>query len=341
MSDTSLWDFAGKYAISSPDGTQLLTVAGNSLQLSPGNPDQPSATQAFNTYGELATGFTLQAPNAAWQYVGFSNDYYSAGLSRGDAAGSVFRIQPVAGEEWCHIIEAVGAAQYYIVAGAKSLTRLAKDQSAPPTAARFILQNKPPVTYGLKDIVKMRSTLSNPLTGVYLAGKDLRHITFVGSDVSGADFSAATLDNTSNFNGCTADGAIFNQAKLQNWVANGLTFKNCSFNGANFTGASLTSSVLNGCVLNQAVFASAILQITDFTNAVMVGCQFTGAVVTDTIFKGATLTNSDFSTAKAALLGVDFSDALLIGVNLAWIENPGGPNPIVTGPAPLPPTPIS
>lgn len=331
MTDTNSWDFAGKYAFSTQDGTKLITVSGDRLQLRGGDPNNPLATQAFNTYGDLGAGFALQAPNSDWQYIEFANGYI-ADKPRGDTACSVFSIQPVTGEEWVYIIETVGNAQYYVVAGSDgALGRIAKDASAPPQAAEFVVQDKPPITYGLKDIVKMCSTLSNPLTGVYLAGKDLTNITFAGSDVSYADFSAATLDNTSNFDGCTAEGTTFDQATLTKWVANGLTFDKCSFTGANFTRASLTSSVLKGCVLNQAIFASAILQMTDFTDAVMVGCHFPGALLNAAVFKGATLTNSDFSLAKAPMDNVDFTDAILIGVNLAVIENHGQPSEEVIG----------
>jgi uncharacterized protein YjbI with pentapeptide repeats len=331
MSDTNGLEFSGKYAISTPDGKKLITVSGNKLQLNAGDPNNPGAAQQFNTYGDLLTGFTLQAPNDSWQYVEFNNAYI-ADKSRGDAACSLFSVHSVCAEEWVTIVETAASMQFYVVTGNDGLlSRAAKGDGDPPDAARFIVQSQPPICYGLKTMRNQGSTLSNPLTGVYLAGQDLRGIDFSGSDVSYADFSATTLDKSSPFDGCTAKQTTFDQAVLVRWVANGLTFSECSFAAANFTNASLFMSVLKGCIINQANFMSAILQQTDFTQAVMVGCKFQDAVVNDAIFNGATLTNSDFSLAKVPPLGVDFRDTILIGVNLSVIENRNGPNPKVIG----------
>jgi len=331
MSDTNDLEFAGKYAISTPDGKNLITVSGSKLRLSAGDPNNPGAAQQFNTYGDLSTGFTLQAPNDGWQYVEFSTAYI-ADKSRGDAACSLFSVNSEFAQEWITIIETAAGAQFYMVAGNDGvISRAAKGAGDPPDGAKFVIQNQPPICYGLKTMRSQGSTLSNPLTGVYLAGKDLKGITFAGSDVSYADFSTTILDNTSNFNGCTANQTIFDQAVLVNWVANGLTFSNCSFAAANFTNAKLFMSVLKGCIINQANFQSAILQQTDFTQAVMVGCKFQDALLNDAIFNGATLTNSDFSLAKVPPNGVDFRDAILIGVNLSVIDNPNASNPKVIG----------
>ncbi len=309
--------FAGKYAFATGAGSNLISLsASNVLQLSSGNPTQPVAAQWFNLYGTLDQGFVLQGPN--WNYVSWNNGYV-AGSTRDDLGLSVFHFQ-IIDPETVYLIETANGVDYYLNVNGTTLERITKTSVPLPSTAIF---QQEVVTDSLNRMIQQRSTLANPLTGVYLVGQDLQEIAFMGSDLSFADFTATKLGKT-NFSGCTADHTAFDQANMEGWIAPGLTFTNCSFIKANMQFVQLTQSVMNGCVFNLAQFAPVgstsigytNLQRADFTNASMVGCKFGNALVNGAIFKGATLTNTDFSDARGVEDHLDFRDAILIGADL-------------------------
>ncbi len=312
--------FAGKYAFVTPDNAHLIslsaTAPGTTLDIEPGNSNSPGLNQQFNLYGDLQNGFALQAPN--WSYMEYNNGYV-ADKKRTDPGLSVFYLQAIDSATF-YIIETVSGVDYYLNVNGAQLERVAKASTTPPATAVFQQSN---ITDSLANIKQQHSTLANPLTGVYLAGQDLRTIAFMETDVSFADLSGTRLDNA-NFNGATANGTIFDQANLSGWIANGLTFSNCSFVKANLQYAKLSQSVLRGCTLNLAQFNApgatqtnfTNLQQADFTNASLVGCQLGNALVNSATFNGATLINTDFSSARGVEDHLDFRGAILIGANL-------------------------
>ena len=314
--------FAGKFAFILPSNTQLISLSsagtGTSLGIASGS-STPVANQMFNLYGDLTTGFVMQAPN--WSYVAYSNGYV-ADKKRTDSGLSTFFFQPI-DNSTTYIIEKVGKTEYYLNANGTTLQRIAKTDS-PPSTAKF--QNQV-VTDGLATMQQQHSTLGNPLTGVYLAEQDLSKVALSATDLSYANFSGANLTNV-RMNGATASNTIFDDANLTECVANGTSFDNCSFVKANMAFIKLASSSFQGCTLNLAQFnapgatgaAYTNLQQANFTNTAMVGCQFGNALVNDAIFNGAILINTDFSKARGNSSGLDFRGAILIGANLAGIN---------------------
>ncbi|WP_183559344.1 pentapeptide repeat-containing protein [Mucilaginibacter sp. SP1R1] len=307
-------DFAGKWSFSTPDNSLLISLSsvspGTALVAATGDHYKPAANQQFNLYGDVKSGFVLQAPN--WLYIYFNNGY-QATKSRGDAACSVFAVQ-TAGPGTVCIVETSGGADYYVVVdSSNNLNRIIKQGTAPANAQ--FNQNK--VTDGIADIRKQKSTLANPLTGVYLAGQDLTNIAFMATDVSYANLAHTRLDNTSNFNGATASSTIFDQANMQNWVANGLVFKNCSFVNANMSFVKMASSKLVSCTLNKVNFANAILQDADFTSASMVNSSFYNAKVNGATFKSAILINADLSGAIGVEAIISIESAILIAADVS------------------------
>ncbi len=128
----------------------------------------------FNLYGDLKTGFSLQAPTPTWSYVEFNNGY-TADKNRKDAGLSVFYLQPI-DSFTTYIIETANGVDYFLCASGDQLVRIAKSATLPPATAVF---QKLKVTDGYADMKKQHSTLANPLTGAYLAGLDLQNIAFM------------------------------------------------------------------------------------------------------------------------------------------------------------------
>jgi uncharacterized protein YjbI with pentapeptide repeats len=322
--DTNPSVFLGKYAFVLPDGQNLITLSdtGSVINIEAGNKNSPSDNQMFNLYGDLSTGFIMQAPTTDWNYIDYDSGYV-ANKDRTTTGLSNFTFQIIDAFS-LNIIENVGGVDYYLNANGTTLERVKKTSSPLPDTAVFMQLI---TTYGLQSMKTRHSSLGAPLTGVYLAQEDLSSVSFMGSDLSNANFSGANLTGQ-NLNGSTASNTIFDSSNLSKCVANGLVFTNCSFVKANMSYVKLSSSTLNGCNLNLAQFYSdqtagtdySNLQNADFTNASMVGCDFGNALVNSAIFKGATLTNADFSQSRGADDKLDFTDAILIGANLSKID---------------------
>ena len=304
-------EFAGKYAFVRADSYLLIGLAAQhgTLVLTAGNPNDPAPALWFNLYGSLHEGFTLQGPN--WLYVGFGVGY-AADKPRGDAACSVFRLVDDPRTGTTCLVEVAGPSSYYVVAGAdNSLARV--PLSGPvPEAAQFTLAQ---VTLSLTAMKAKKSTLGNPLTGVYLAGQPgLDAINFASSDVSYANFSGAQLRHT-NFNGVVATQAVFDESLLAYWVASG-TFTNCSFVNTDLQHANLAGAVFKGCTLSKSNFTGAVLQQCDFSGATIVSGNFRLAKVNQATFRNAVLTNADFSAALGVKDIISFEGAILLGTNL-------------------------
>lgn len=313
MSATSLPtpEFAGKYAFVRADSTLLIGLAAQNgtLVLTTGDPNDPAPALWFNLYGNLRAGFTLQAPN--WLYVGFGAGY-AADKSRGDAACAVFRLVDDPRTGTTSLVEVSGTNSYYVVAGADNSLGRVPLSGPVPAAGQFTTTQ---VTLSLADMKAKKSTLGNPLTGVYLAGQPgLDAINFASSDVSYADFSGAQLRHT-NFNGVVATQAVFDEALLAYWVASG-TFTNCSFINTDLQHANLAGAVFRGCTLSKSNFSNAVLQACDFTGATIISGNFRQAKVNQATFKGATLANADFSGALGVKDIISFEGAVLLGANL-------------------------
>ncbi|MGS2725983.1 pentapeptide repeat-containing protein [Psychroserpens sp. BH13MA-6] len=313
-------EFVGKYAFNTQDGQYLISLTKeqdkNDIVMAAGNTNAPADNQQFNLYGDLTSGFIMQGPN--WEYLSYGDDYVS-NKKRNDISLSQFSFVTIDNFN-VYIVESVSGVDYYLNVNGMTLERIPKNTTTPPDTAKFAI-NK--ITDSVADMKRQKSTLGNPLTGVYLSHLDLTKIAFMATDLSYADFTSAKLSEN-NLNGCTAQNTIFDDADLSLCVANGLTFTNCSFVKTNMQYIKLNTSILNGCVLNLAQFNAPTnpnnyktnLQQADFTDASMVGCQFGNALVNNSTYKGATLINTDFTNAVGVETIVDFSDALLIGSKL-------------------------
>lgn len=310
--------FAGKWAFSTQSDSGIITLrktdAGFQLVTKSPQGKQPDSNQMFNFYGSLQDGFILQAPN--WLYVTYENGYFAKN-KRENPGNAVFHLESIItnDETFVSIIETdqTGTKYYISVDAANCLIRKVIDKKHLDNS----LFRQIKITDGLDKIRSQRSTMANPLTGVYLAGQDLRHISFQSTNLSDANLSDTILDKSSNFNGATAENTLFNRAKMDGWIANGLTFKNCYFLNTCMTNARLVSSRLNGCKFNKTNFKSSILQNSDFSDAELIYCSFEDAKINGIKLKGTSLINADFSKAigindiitieSANLMGADFS----------------------------------
>lgn len=173
-------DFAGKYAIAFPNNQLLcLPASGGSatLGVAAGDLHNPTANQLVNLYGNTQSGFTLQAPN--WLYVWYNNGYV-AEKQRGDTACSVFSLQTV--QSNTYLVEtAPDSTVYYVGANSDGTLSRVPNSETPPANAQVATNQ---ITDSLASIRQQRSTMANPLTGVYLAGQDLRNIAFMSTDLS-------------------------------------------------------------------------------------------------------------------------------------------------------------
>ena len=303
-------EFAGKWTYGNTDRTKVIACdRNNNLVLEKGNYSKPETNQLFNLYGSLTGGCCIQAPN--WLYVTYNNGVYTANQERNSEQCSVFLLTDDGSGQVCLIEKTAGKDYYLVYDGNGKLTRAEKMQTIPPNA--LLWNNK--VTDGLATIRDNRSTLANPLTGVYLSGEDLREVVFMGSDISYANFSKATLTET-NFNGTTADGAIFDQALMKKWIANGVTFNNCSFVNIDFTEASLAGITFNKCIMIKVNFREATIQGSKFLGCTMISSNFSKTKLNFADFTACTLTNSDFSEALGVNTITSFEDAVLIACNL-------------------------
>ncbi len=297
--------FAGKYVFSTPDKQNLISLeSGIStavLNIAPGKVESPGSFQEFNLYGDINTGFNLQAPN--WNYVVYSETYLANQL-RGAEGLSVFSIHVIDENNNCTITELVNETEFYLVANGVLLNRIPKPTGKPPTNALFVL-NK--ITDSLADMLNQGSTMGNPLTGAYLAKQDVQTISFSMSDLSYADFTGCKI-LAANFNGVTATYTQFDQANLTGWVASGLTLESCSFVNAIMNQATLGSSVLISCVFDAAKLINA-----NFNNTTAKNTSFNQTDLTGWVANGLTFANCSF--VKANLQAISLVSAKLIGCN--------------------------
>lgn len=311
--------FAGKYAFVISDRSTLITVQNNTLCIVPGDPESPNASQSFNLYGDLNTEFIIQAPNPDWNYVSYQQNYLSNQI-RTSSDLCKFHFEPIDSVS-TYLVQVENGIQYVLNANGEKLERLPKTQTPLPLTSVF---TQIVITDSLEQMITQRSTLANPLTGVYLSHQDLTKVALMSTNLSYADLSGANLSRQ-NLNGATANNTCFDTANMSECIANGLTFTNCTFVNANMQFVQMSNAKLQNCNLNLAQFSApdnpenkfTNMQCTDFTKASLVGCQFTKTLVNSCIFNQANLTNADFSLAKGVDENLDFRGALMISSNLS------------------------
>lgn len=149
----------------------------------------------------------------------------------------------------------------------------------------------------------------------------LKQSWFTG-EISGADFTGATLEN-----GSIGMVSYFNQNKqaprtnvsFADAKLNSVDLHHLHLKSADFTGADLTGCKFHQCVIESGMFRNAILR-----DAVLVGCKLQGADLTNVDFTGANLGDADLTGAK--LTGANLKDAnlrstKLDGVDLSKVKN--------------------
>lgn len=313
--------FAGKFSFGTAAG-KVLSISAKApfrLTVATGNYNSPGPAQAFNAYGDVKTASCLQAPDPDWQYLSYQKGAgYLANKDRGDAGVASFSFETSANGS-TYIVEQSGGNEYYLNVTGSSVNRLLKTGTPPPASAEFSLNQ---VTNDLATILGQGSTMADPLTGVYIANTDLSQVAFMATDLSYAQFPGCNFSGV-NFNGATAAHTSFDGCHLNEAIAGGLTFSNCSFNKATMGGISLVSSVLQNCVLNEIDFTPlpnklpANLQGATLDGSSMVGCDFAKSLIHDASFVGTVLINAKMKdTVGIDKVGVDFTDAVLIGTDL-------------------------
>ena len=141
-------------------------------------------------------------------------------------------------------------------------------------------------------------------------------------DLSDADFTGASLDETSFSNGLrhgfglvkipASAGAVFAKANLSSSLWHNLHLKSADFAGADLTKAtfancSIESGSFRGAKLCGAIFVGCKLPGADFVNADLTGANLAGANLTGATLAGANLKNANLRGTK--LDGVDLSKA--------------------------------
>ncbi|MEC8025671.1 MAG: pentapeptide repeat-containing protein, partial [Myxococcota bacterium] len=190
------------------------------------------------------------------------------------------------------------------------------------------------------------------LTGTSFDSAVLNSASFMYSDLTGVDFTDASVINTnwksaicpsglaSEQNGRTCCGAL-NEVSVaygcgESYVGDDLSgasftgedltfanFFNATFDSPDFTNTDLTGATFVGADLSGASFVDATLIGADFFTATLNNANFTGIDLTGATFEGADLTGADFSGADltntnftgADLTGADFSGANLTNTN--------------------------
>lgn len=317
MATLNNMDFIGKWSYGNAGKTMVMAcTADKKLVMEPGNYAKPAEAQLFNLYGSMKEAFVIQGPN--WLYLSYSDDAYRSDKVRGNENCACFYLSD-AGSGQIALVEKTDTKEYYVVQdSAGKINRVEKTPDVPANA--LLRSNK--VTDSLADILSYETTMANPMTGVYLSGKDLTTVNFMGSNVSYADFSQAVLTRT-NFNSTVADGTKFDQAQMKEWIANAVNFRNCSFVNIDLTDASLGSVTFEKCTMIKVNFYNATIQSSKFLKCIMIDSSFSETKLNFADFTGSNLTNSDFSAAAGVNTIESFQDAILIGVNLAKTDFTG------------------
>lgn len=194
------------------------------------------------------------------------------------------------------------------------------------------------------------------MTGLSLAGKDMRQADFTGCrmtrmDLSQANFSESKLyacdlsdSNLKRCNFARADlrGARIQSANLEQanfdkadlrvggFSKNGMydTGESVSFRGANLSGARLVGSLANSADFSDAIMTGINMQGADLRNAEMKGADMSGAQLTGCKLKGANMKAAiltGVNISQFSDLEVDFSEAITdanIGMSVKELQEP-------------------
>lgn len=158
-------------------------------------------------------------------------------------------------------------------------------------------------------------SMEDPLSAV---GWTLDGVPFTGSNLTGMDFSSASLacvddpglscdGRCVDFSGATLDTAIFSAAD-----ASGADFTGAAMSGVTASGTALTGAVFDLADVTGADFTGAALSDATFATADASGADFTSATLTDADFTGAILDGARFQLADAS--GADFTGAAMVNV---------------------------
>lgn len=162
-------------------------------------------------------------------------------------------------------------------------------------------------------------------------GTQLRRVSFVKADLSGAKFNNAWLE------GCVFEDIVFEKTSFRNIAEHGNTFTECNFNCSVFNGAVLgfRGSRFLRCVFNlsdfrsvgfirpefeSCVFENCIYEGVDFNGAFFKSCEFRGPL-RGVWFRGGFPLASDYEKfgdpRPNRMLSVSFRQAQLIDVTFS------------------------
>lgn len=177
-----------------------------------------------------------------------------------------------------------------------------------------------------------QSCPASPSPGADYSNKDLSGCNFANLTLDGAKFNNAKLLGTS-FKGASLKGVNFGTAEFGRWTTGQTTtFTEADLTNADFTGTVLATVELQFAKLNCTKFNQTVLSSanygprltlndaagcrTSFKNATM-NCEFIAQ------WKSLDLSNANVQTCWDKLAGVDFSNAIMPGVQLSGINLAG------------------
>lgn len=296
MSSTMM-TFIGKWIFSDTAGSTYISLDGSTSQLVAVQASAVSPDQRFNAYGDIGTGFWLQANNG--KYVVYAGSSYAATEDR-SGAPALFTL--VSSGDAVLLVEQVSGTQYDVNMSGGTISRVAVDN--PPATALFHQQS---ITPGLVQIQQASVIHSADLSWAYLAKADLSQIDFSGSNLSGANLDSCNLFEAT-FQG--PDTIISNSS---------------------FASASMSYAILDKCTALNVDFSNATMKFVSLSDASLAGCDFTSANLSSASVDGVDLTGACLASANlygtvlihSNLTKADLTGANLLLANLDSIQIPG------------------
>lgn len=171
--------------------------------------------------------------------------------------------------------------------------------------------------------------------------RDLRRANFRASELAGASFVKAQLDNAdfsfSNLERAVlanADlmGAVFQSSRMQHADLHSVTARNADLRKARLDSADMSDANFANSELEDASLVGADLEKTDLRDTYMYGADLSKAHLFFTILTDADLSRASFRSSK--MIGVDLMGANVTGADFAGVDwdrvvSRGKPDPIL------------
>ncbi len=169
-----------------------------------------------------------------------------------------------------------------------------------------------------RQMLAVQLAVTRDLTGIILAGQDLRNITLAGRNLTDADFTGCDLTDA-NLSGATLIGATFDDTQLTRTDLSTANLERAHFHESqmfdtNLYHASMRSAHVSRCKLVRVIASDAEFIEASLAHNVIIQGEFRRSDFTDaTIGKYDKIYRSDFEETdftRAVVSGVRFSDDL-------------------------------